>query len=36
LGKGQWFAAGFMGKFLKRENTYPARVAKDALEKSYC
>jgi hypothetical protein len=28
LGKGQWFAAGFMGKFLKRENTYPARVAK--------
>jgi hypothetical protein len=28
LGKGQWFAAGFMGEMLKRENTYPARVAK--------
>ena len=34
LGKGQWFAAGFIGKFLKRENTYPARVAKDSLAKS--
>jgi hypothetical protein len=34
LGKGQWFAAGFMGKSLKRENTYSVRVAKDAFEKS--
>jgi hypothetical protein len=28
------FAAGFMGKFLKLENTYSVRVAKDAFEKS--
>ena len=36
LGKGQWFAAGFMGKLLKRENTYPVRFAKDFCEKSSC
>jgi hypothetical protein len=28
LGKGQWFAAGFIGKFLERENIYHARFAK--------
>ncbi len=29
LGKGQWFAAGFIGKFLDHEITYPARIAKE-------
>jgi hypothetical protein len=32
LGKGLWFAAGFMGKHLKRENIYPVRFAKDSLK----
>ena len=34
LGKGQWFAAGFMGKLLKSDNMYPVRFAKDSFEKS--
>ena len=34
LGRGQWFAAGFMGKLLGRENSYPVRFAKDSFGKS--
>jgi hypothetical protein len=34
LGKGQWFAAGFMVEFYKRENSHPLRFAKDFGEKS--
>jgi hypothetical protein len=29
LGKGQWFAAGFMVEFLEHEINHPARFAKE-------
>jgi hypothetical protein len=34
LGKAPWFAAGFMGQFLKRENIHPVCFAKDSFGKS--
>jgi len=34
LGKGQWFAAEFMGKPFERENSYTVRLANDSFGKS--
>ena len=34
LGKGQWFVAGFMGIFLKRENSDPVCLSKEFIARN--